>query len=86
MRARRAQLTHQQIDLLVDLHAPPRYWVNTDSPKGYIVEKRLLAAEPAAVRQPVTGAAVRYVDCCFRAFGHEQMFSCLFGVGLRGAR
>ena len=25
--------------------APPRYWVNTDSPKGYIVEKLLLAAD-----------------------------------------
>jgi len=29
------------------------------------VEKLLLAAEPAAVRQPVTGAAVRYVDWLF---------------------
>jgi len=67
------KVTHQQIDLLVDLHAPPRYWVNTDSPKGYIVEKLLLAAEPAAVRQPVTGAAVRYVDWLFPGHsGHEH--------------
>ena len=76
------KVTHQQIDLLVDLHAPPRYWVNTDSPKGYIVEKLLLAAEPAAVRQPVTGAAVRYVDWLFPGIlGMNMMFSCLFGVG-----
>jgi len=76
------KLTHQQIDLLVDLASPPRYWVNTDSPKGYIVEKLLLAAEPAAARQPVTGAAVRYVDWLFPGIlGMNMMFSCLFGVG-----
>lgn len=76
------KLTHQQIDLLLDLHAPERYWVNTDSPKGYIVEKLLLAAEPAATREPVTGAALRYVDWLFPGIlGMNMMFSCLFGVG-----
>jgi len=76
------KLTHQQVDLLVDLEAPPRYWVNTDSPKGYIVEKLLLAAEPAARRQPVNGAALRYVDWLFPGIlGMNMMFSCLFGVG-----
>jgi ABC transporter DrrB family efflux protein len=76
------KLTHQQIDLLVDLQAPPRYWVNTDSPKGYIVEKLLLAAEPAARREPVSGAALRYVDWLFPGIlGMNMMFSCLFGVG-----
>ena len=76
------KLTHQQVDLVVDLEAPPRYWVNTDSPKGYIVEKLLLAAEPAARRQPVSGAALRYVDWLFPGIlGMNMMFSCLFGVG-----
>jgi ABC transporter DrrB family efflux protein len=76
------KLTHQQVDLLVDLRAPPRYWVNTDSPKGYIAEKLLLAAEPAASRQPVSGAALRYVDWLFPGIlGMNMMFSCLFGVG-----
>src|SRR5207247_7662405 len=76
------KLTHQQIDLLLELRPPERYWVNTDSPKGYIVEKLLLAAEPAAVREPVTGAAVRYVDWLFPGIlGMNMMFSCLFGVG-----
>jgi ABC-type multidrug transport system permease subunit len=76
------KLTHQQIDLLVDLRDPPRYWVNTDSPKGYIVEKLLLAAAPGAQRQPVTGAALRYVDWLFPGIlGMNMMFSCLFGVG-----
>ena len=76
------KVRHQQIDLLVDLHSPARYWVNTDSPKGYIVEKLLLAAEPSAQRQPVSGAALRYVDWLFPGIlGMNMMFSCLFGVG-----
>jgi ABC-type multidrug transport system permease subunit len=76
------KVRHQQVDLVVDLGAVPRYWVNTDSPKGYIVEKLLLAAEPAASRQPVSGAALRYVDWLFPGIlGMNMMFSCLFGVG-----
>jgi ABC-2 type transport system permease protein len=81
-RAGLPKITHQQIDLLLELQGTPRYWVNTDSPKGYIVEKLLLAAAPGAQRQPVTGAAVRYVDWLFPGIlGMNMMFSCLFGVG-----
>ena len=76
------KVTHQQIDLLLDLHGTPRYWVNTDSPKGYIVEKLLLGAANGAQRQQVTGEAVRYVDYLFPGIlGMNMMFSCLFGVG-----
>ena len=76
------KLTHQTLDLVVDLRSPARYWVNTDSPKGYIVEKLLLAAAPDAQRQPVTGVAVRFVDWLFPGIlGMNLMFSCLFGVG-----
>ena len=76
------ELTHQQIDLLIDLHAPVRYWVNTDSPKGYMAEKLLLAAAPGALRQPVNGKALRYIDWLFPGIlGMNMMFSCLFGVG-----
>ncbi len=76
------KLTHQQVDLLLDLKSPLRYWVNSDSPKGYIVEKLLLAAHPEAQRQVVSGAAVRYVDWLFPGIlGMNMMFSCLFGVG-----
>ena len=76
------KVTHQQIDLLLDLHGTPRYWVNTDSPKGYIIEKLLLASAADAHREPVTGAALRYVDYLFPGIlGMNMMFSCLFGVG-----
>jgi ABC-2 type transport system permease protein len=76
------KLTHQTLDLVVDFRGGGRYWVNTDSPKGYIVEKLLLAAAPGAQRQPVTGVALRYVDWLFPGIlGMNLMFSCLFGVG-----
>jgi ABC-2 type transport system permease protein len=76
------KVTHQQIDLLLDLHGTARYWVNTESPKGYISEKLLLAAAPGAHREPVTGQAIRYVDYLFPGIlGMNMMFSCLFGVG-----
>jgi ABC-2 type transport system permease protein len=76
------KVSHQSIDLLLDLDGVARYWVNTDSPKGYIVEKLLLAADPGARRQPVTGQAVRYVEWLFPGIlGMNMMFSCLFGVG-----
>jgi ABC transporter DrrB family efflux protein len=76
------KLTHQQIDLLVDFGSRTRYWVNTDSPKGYVVEKLLLVAEPGARREPVSGAALRYIDWLFPGIlGMNMMFSCLIGVG-----
>jgi len=28
------KVTHQQVDLLLELRAPERYWVNTDSRQG----------------------------------------------------
>lgn len=76
------KVARHQLDLLLDPHGAPRYWVNTTSPKGYIVEKLLIAADRNAHRQPVTGDAVRYVDWLFPGIlGMNMMFSCLFGVG-----
>ena len=72
----------QRIDLLLRAGSPPHYWVNTDSPKGYVTEKLLLAADPGAQREPVSGHAVRYLDWLFPGIlGMNLMFSCLFGVG-----
>jgi ABC-type multidrug transport system permease subunit len=76
------KVSRHDLDLLLDPHPPARYWVNTTSPKGYIVEKLLLEADRNALRQPVTGDAVRYVDWLFPGIlGMNLMFSCLFGVG-----
>jgi ABC-type multidrug transport system permease subunit len=77
------KVSRHQMDLLLDLRAAPRYWVNTDSPKGYIVEKLLLEADPHGLkREAVSGDAVRYVDWLLPGIlGMNIMFSCLFGVG-----
>jgi ABC-2 type transport system permease protein len=77
-----SEVTHQEIDLLVDFDGGVRYWVNTDSPKGYIVEKLLMVADPGARRLPVTGKAIPYVNWLFPGIlAMNMMFSCLFGVG-----
>jgi ABC-2 type transport system permease protein len=77
------RVERHEADLLIDLRAAPRYWVNEDSPKGYVAEKLLLeSAGREARRQPVSGAAVRYVDWLLPGIlGMNMMFSCLFGVG-----
>ncbi len=76
------EVRRQRIDLLFAPGNPPRYWVNTDSPKGYVIEKLLRAADPGAHRLPVTGKAVRYIDWLFPGIlAMNLMFSCLFGVG-----
>jgi ABC-type multidrug transport system permease subunit len=76
------KVSRHELDLLVDVHSPTRYWVNPSSPKGYIAEKLLLETDRNAKRQPVSGEAVRYVDWLFPGIlGMNLMFSCLFGVG-----
>jgi ABC-type multidrug transport system permease subunit len=77
------KVERHQADLLLDLRDGTRYWVNTDSPKGYLAEKLLLeSAAAGAERQPVSGTAVRYVDFLIPGIlGMNMMFSCLFGVG-----
>ena len=76
------KVSRHALDLLVDLKPPVRYWVNPSSPKGYIVEKLLLQADPGAHREPVSGDAVPYVNWLLPGIlGMNLMFSCIFGVG-----
>lgn len=77
------KVERHQLHLLLDLRDGTRYWVNADSPQGYLVEKLLLQASAGeAQREPVSGAAVRYVDWLLPGIlGMNMMFSCLFGVG-----
>ena len=77
------KVSRHQIDLLLDLRSPPpRYWVNSDSPKGYIVERLLIESDSTVRRQEVRGEAVRYVDWLLPGvIGMNMMFNCLFGVG-----
>jgi ABC-type multidrug transport system permease subunit len=78
------KIEHHQLDLLVEFGTPLRYWVNPDSPKGYFAERVLLqsAAGEPAIKQPISGDPIRYVDWVLPGIlGMNMMFSCLFGVG-----
>ena len=43
-----SKVARHQIDLLFDPQPPHEYWVDSDSPKGYIIEKLLLERVPDA--------------------------------------
>jgi len=80
------KVRHHRIDLLLDLRAAPRYWVNDLSPGGYVVERLLLqslARPPTGItRESVSGRAVRYVDWVLPGvLAMNVMFSSLWGVG-----
>jgi ABC-type multidrug transport system permease subunit len=80
------KVERHQLDLLIDLGPPTRYWINPTAPKGYFVEFALLqAAAPAnntVVKQQIEGDPVRYADWILPGIlGMNMMFSCLFGVG-----
>jgi ABC-2 type transport system permease protein len=77
------KVEHFQLDMLVDLRKGRRYWVNANSPNGYILE-RVLAAEGKKTysRNVVSGHEIRYVDWVVPGIlAMNMMFSCLFGVG-----
>lgn len=75
------KLQHHQLDLLVDFQQQS-YWLNAESPKGYLAEKLLLQAAPTLTKNMVAGRQIRYVDWALPGIlGMNMMFSCLFGVG-----
>ena len=80
------KVSRHQLDLLVEFGDAPRYWVNSDSPKGYFVEMALMHAGSEVRsnirKQQITGDAVGYADWLLPGIlAMNMMFSCLFGVG-----
>ena len=85
------KVERHQLDLLVDPRGvPPVYWVNLESPKGYLAERLLLWAEQqggvdgvqAPERRTLSGTAVRYADWVLPGvLAMNVMFSSLWGVG-----
>jgi ABC-type multidrug transport system permease subunit len=87
------KVERHQLDLLVDLRREPLvYWVNLESPKGYVAERLLLWAErqgaegsgsnPSPERHTLSGTAVRYADWVLPGvLAMNVMFSSLWGVG-----
>ena len=77
------KVKHHQLDMLVDVTGSPKYWVNSSSPNGYLLERIVWGAEGKRFqRQAVEGAEIRYVDWFLPGIlGMNMMFSCLFAVG-----
>jgi len=80
------KVERHQLDLLIELGPPARYWINPTAPKGYFVEFALLqTASPSnnvVIKEQIEGDPVRYADWILPGIlGMNMMFSCLFGVG-----
>lgn len=80
------KVQRHQVDLLFDANKQ-QYWINTESPNGYLIEKILLGlninvSENAFKKQTVTGKQIRYIDWVIPGIlSMNMMFSALFGVG-----
>ncbi len=77
------KVEHFQLDMVVDVRASKQYWINENSPNGYILERILKGTgETAYLRSTVLGREIRYVDWVVPGIlAMNMMFSCLFGVG-----
>ncbi len=78
-----AKVEHHQMDMLLDVSGAPKYWVNSNSPNGYLLERIVWGTEGTHfAQQLVQGAEIRYVDWFLPGIlGMNMMFACLFGVG-----
>lgn len=78
----KVKVQRHQLDMLIDV--PNRqYWINNESPNGYLVEKVMLATLTVPLeKQTVSGNEIRYVDWVIPGIlSMNIMFSALFGVG-----
>jgi ABC-type multidrug transport system permease subunit len=83
------RLQHHKIDMLIQQGNPPyRYWISDSSPRGYLMEKFLIASLMpekdvlSAEKQVIQGREIRYIDWLFPGvLGMNMMFSALWGVG-----
>lgn len=76
------RIKYHQIDLLINLTDQPRYWINSESTRGTVVEQLFLSSSSGFDKQTLSGRAVRYVDWVIPGvLGMNLMFGALFGVG-----
>ena len=79
------KVERHQLDLLFDANSG-RYWINSSSPNGYIVEKLLIAAFADSgerlQKSLVEGEEIRYLDWVIPGvIGMNIMWGALFGIG-----
>jgi ABC-type multidrug transport system permease subunit len=74
---------HFQLDMLLDLRGGKQYWINENSPNGYVLERMIKSGKQSVYqRRSVQGQKIRYVDWVVPGIlAMNMMFSCLFGVG-----
>ena len=74
---------HFQFDMLLDLRGVKQYWINENSPNGYVLERMINSGKQSVYqRRTVQGRKIRYVDWVVPGIlAMNMMFSCLFGVG-----
>ncbi len=77
------KVEHFQLDMLLDVRGGMRYWINENSPNGYVLERILRGTGKSNYeRLTVQGREIRYVDWVVPGIlAMNMMFSCLFGVG-----
>jgi ABC-type multidrug transport system permease subunit len=77
------KVERHQLDLLLQLDDKNAYWINSTSPKGYLVEQILIASGGKPLnKQAVTGDEIRYIDWLVPGvLAMNMMFSALFGIG-----
>ena len=78
-----SKVQRHQVDMLLNAKTH-QYWINTESPSGYLVEKILLGSSKnnEYKKQTVSGKQVRYIDWVIPGIlSMNMMFSALFGVG-----
>jgi len=76
------RIKYHQIDLLINKNSSKRYWINSESSRGEVIEKLFLASTTDYSKQTLSGRAVRYVDWVIPGvLGMNLMFGALFGVG-----
>lgn len=81
------KVRHHQIDMVINTRENNIYWINTQSPNGYLIERLMWSSRSnndtqQAKRQTVNGREIRYIDWVLPGIlGMNMMFGCLFGVG-----
>lgn len=77
------RVRHHQFDLLLEQQGQQwRYWINPHADKGIVAERLLRESDPNAVREAVSGRALRYIDWVMPGvLGMNIMFGGLFGAG-----
>ena len=81
------RVERHQLDMLLTVESPVRYWINQDSANGYFLEKLLRESmhesdSLSLMREAVSGAQISYADWLLPGLlAMNMMFSCLWGVG-----